>query len=220
MTKGTTLVEVRQAFPGIGFPVKFNSMSKNRLEAFSDGVLAILITIMVLELKVPHSEMIYDLIPLAPIFLSYVISFIYLAIYWNNHHHLFQAVHHVNGTILWANMNLLFWLSLIPFVTAWSGENHFSSLPVAAYGLVLMMSRISYFVLTRILIRHHGKQSTIAHAIGKDTKGIVSMVLYASAIVIAYWYPKISFLIYSSVAAMWFVPDSRIEKTVKTTSQG
>jgi uncharacterized membrane protein len=143
-----------------------------------------------------------------------------LAIYWNNHHHLFQAVHHVNGTILWANMNLLFWLSLIPFVTAWSGENHFSSLPVAAYGLVLMMSRISYFVLTRILIRHHGKQSTIAHAIGKDTKGIVSMVLYASAIVIAYWYPKISFLIYSSVAAMWFVPDSRIEKTVKTTSQG
>ena len=191
-------------------------MSKNRLEAFSDGVFAILITIMVLELKVPRSESVSDLVPLAPVFLSYVLSFIYLAIYWNNHHHLFQTVHHVSGSTLWANMILLFWLSLVPFVTSWAGENHFSPLPVAAYGIVLTMAGTSYFFLTRNLIRHHGKQSTLANAIGKDCKGLFSVVIYLAAVVIAYYqHPRISFFMYTCVAAIWFIPDSRIEKVIK-----
>ncbi len=189
-------------------------MSKNRLEAFSDGVLAIIITIMVLELKVPHGNSIEDLAPLLPVFLSYVLSFAYVAIYWNNHHHVFQAVHKVNGKVLWANMHLLFWLSLTPFVTGWAGENHFAELPVALYGVVLLCAAISYTILMRVLIRHHGKDWVVSGAVGKDFKGNISMVFYATAIVIAFWNPWISCGLYALVAAIWFVPDSRIENVI------
>lgn len=190
-------------------------MHKGRLEAFSDGVIAIIITIMVLELKVPHGEYFSDLFKLKEIILSYVISFVYIAIYWNNHHHLLQSAKNVNGKILWANVHLLFWLSLVPFVTAWSGENHFASHPVAAYGVVLLMAAISYYILTLSIISHHGKDSVLAKAVGKDIKGKISLVFYAIAIPAAFYLPLVSLFIFGLVAIIWMIPDSRIEKTMK-----
>ncbi len=190
-------------------------MHKTRLEAFSDGVLAIIITIMVLELKVPHGGAIEDLLKLTPVFLSYVLSFIYIGIYWNNHHHMLQASTRVNGAIMWANMHLLFWLSLVPFVTGWMGENHFQTLPVALYGGVLLMSAIAYYILSRALIAHHGAGSAIATALGRDVKGKASLVIYASAIPLAFWQPWAAIALYILVAVMWFIPDKRIERVVK-----
>ncbi|MFN6538610.1 MAG: TMEM175 family protein [Nostoc sp. EkiNYC01] len=189
-------------------------MGKGRLEAFSDGVIAIIITIMVLEIKVPHGSDLAALRPLIPIFLSYVLSFIYIGIYWNNHHHLLQAVRHVNGRILWANLHLLFWLSLIPFVTAWMGENHFATIPVALYGTILMLNAIAYFILTRTLISHHGSDSTLAIAVGRDFKGKVSVVFYAVAIPLAFLNSWLACVLYILVAVMWLIPDRRIEKTL------
>lgn len=189
-------------------------MGKGRLEAFSDGVLAIIITIMVLELKVPHGTDLTALRPLIPVFLSYLLSFIFLGIYWNNHHHLLQAIRHVNGRILWANMHLLFWLSLIPFATAWMGENHLAPLPVALYGIVLFFTAIAYFILTRALISHHGKDSTLAIALGEDFKGKVSLIFYALAIALAFVNSWFACALYVLVAAMWLIPDRRIEKSL------
>jgi uncharacterized membrane protein len=191
-------------------------MSKSRLEAFSDGVIAILITIMVLELNGPHEPTLDALRPLIPTFLSYVLSFIYLGIYWNNHHHLIQAVQHVNGRVLWANLHLLFWLSLIPFVTNWMGENQFARTPVALYGLILMFAGVAYYILTRELIALHGRQSTIATALGRDFKGKISVVLFLAAIPLAYISAWISCAVYFSVAIIWLIPDRRIEKTLTT----
>ena len=188
-------------------------MSKNRLEAFSDGVLAIIITIMVLELKVPHGTDLITLSPLLPVFLSYVLSFIYVGIYWNNHHHMLSASHQVNGRVLWTNLHLLFWLSLIPFVTGWMGENHFAPLPVALYGGVLFMCGAAYYVLARSLVAHHGQDSDLAHALGKDLKGLVSMVLYGMAIPLSFVVTWLAIAIYVLVAALWFIPDRRIEKS-------
>jgi uncharacterized membrane protein len=185
------------------------------MEAFSDGVLAIIITIMVLEMKVPHGADLASLRPLIPVFLSYVLSFIYLGIYWSNHHHLLQASREVNGQILWANLHLLFWLSLIPFSTNWMGENHFDTLPVALYGAVLLLAAIAYFILTRALISHHGRDSTIAAALGRDFKGKISMVFYAVAIPLAFVTAWLAWALYVLVAVMWLVPDRRIEKTVE-----
>jgi len=187
-------------------------MTKGRLEAFSDGVLAIIITIMVLELKVPDESTLEALRPRIPKFLSYVLSFVFIGIYWNNHHHLFQAVRHVNGRILWANLHLLFWLSLVPFVTAWMGETHFSSMPVAAYGAVLLTAGIAYFILTQVLMAHHGKDSAIVKAVGHDHKGQISVGIYALAIPFAFLEPWISCALYALVAIMWLVPDRRIER--------
>jgi uncharacterized membrane protein len=181
------------------------------MEAFSDGVIAIIITIMVLEIKVPHGPELADLRPLLPIFLSYILSFVFIGIYWNNHHHLLQAVHQVDGAILWANLHLLFWLSLTPFVTGWMGENHFESLPVALYGVVLLCSAIAYFILTRVLISRHGSDSPLAHAMGRDFKGKISPVFYLIAIPLAFAKPLFSCLLYVVVAVMWLVPDRRIE---------
>lgn len=189
-------------------------MGKGRLEAFSDGVLAIIITIMVLELKIPHGSDLAALRPLIPVFLSYVLSFVFLGIYWNNHHHLLQAIRHVNGRILWANLHLLFWLSLIPFVTGWMGENHFSALPVALYGTVLLCTAIAYFILTKSLISYHGKDSVLAIALGADFKGKVSMVFYAVAIPSAFVNSWFACALYIMVAVMWLIPDRRIEKTL------
>ncbi|MEH2373602.1 IS4/Tn5 family transposase DNA-binding protein [Nostoc sp.] len=189
-------------------------MGKGRLEAFSDGVIAIIITIMVLEIKVPHESDLAALRPLIPVFLSYVLSFIYIGIYWNNHHHLLQAVRHVNGRILWANLHLLFWLSLIPFVTGWMGENHFAALPVALYGTVLLLAAIAYFILTRALISHQGRDSTLAIAVGGDLKGKVSVVFYAVAIPLAFVNSWFACALYVLVAIMWLIPDRRIEKTL------
>jgi uncharacterized membrane protein len=192
-------------------------MGKGRLEAFSDGVLAIIITIMVLEIKVPHSDTLEDLKPLLPIFMSYVLSFIYIGIYWNNHHHLMQVVHKVNGAVLWSNIHLLFWLSLVPFATAWMGENHFSKWPVILYGFVLMMAGVAYYILAHCLTGIHGKDSTLAKAIGKDKKGIISVLLYIAGIIAsAFINPWIGFSIYVVVAAIWFIPDRRIEKKIET----
>lgn len=189
-------------------------MGKNRLEAFSDGVIAIIITIMVLEMKVPHGTSFQDLVPLIPVFFSYVLSFVFVGIYWNNHHHMLAAVSKVNGRVLWANMHLLFWLSLIPFVTGWMGENNFATLPVAFYGVVMLMAGSAYYLLTHILMEHHGKDSTLSRAIGKDSKGMVSLLLYAISIPAAFIHPWISLTIYIFVAIMWFVPDKRIEKQI------
>ena len=186
-------------------------MGKNRLEAFSDGVIAIIITIMVLELKVPHGADFKVLLPLWPVFMSYVLSFIYIGIYWNNHHHLMHAVHHVNGAVLWANLHLLFWLSLIPFVTAWMGENHFATVPVAAYGLILFMCAAAYSVLVRCLTHHHGENEELAAAIGSDKKGRISLLLYPSGVAFAFVHPWLGFSFYIVVALMWLVPDRRIE---------
>ena len=186
-------------------------MSKGRLEAFSDGVLAIILTIMVLELKVPHEADLAALLPLAQKFLSYVLSFVYIGIYWNNHHHLWQAAKGVNGPILWANMHLLFWLSLIPFVTGWMGENNFATIPVVFYGGVLWFAGLAYFILTRALIGHHGQDSVLAAAIGRDVKGLRSLYMYTAAIPLAFVSAWLATALYVAVAVMWFIPDRRIE---------
>lgn len=189
-------------------------MSTTRLEAFSDGVIAILITIMVLELRAPHDSSLAALRPLWPVFLSYVMSFIYLGIYWNNHHHLLHAAEHVNGRILWANLHLLFWLSLVPFATAWMGENHFAGWSVALYGAVLLSAAIAYLILVRALLTLHGSKSLLATALGSDFKGKISILLYALAIALTFVNNWIGFAIYVIVAIMWFVPDKRIERQV------
>ena len=189
-------------------------MSKGRLEAFSDGVNAILITIMVLELRAPHSADWAALRPLLPTFLSYVLSFVFLGIYWSNHHHLLQAVRHVDGRVLWANLHLLFWLSLTPFVTSWMGDSHFAALPAAAYGVVQLLAACAYTILTLVLIARHGKDSTLARAMGSDRKGKLSIALYALAIVAASYDPRISCALYVTVALIWLAPDRRIEKVL------
>lgn len=189
-------------------------MSKGRMEAFSDGVLAVIITIMVLEMKSPHGTSLAALQPVLPVFLSYVLSFIYIGIYWNNHHHLLQAAQHVAGGILWANLHLLFWLSLFPFATAWMGENHFAPLPVALYGVVLLFAAIAYFLLVKALIARHGADSTLAASIGRDRKGKASVVVYAVAIPLSFVQPWIACACYVLVAIMWLVPDPRIEKAL------
>ena len=189
-------------------------MTTGRLEAFSDGVLAIVITIMVLEMEVPHGSDFASLTPILPVFLSYVLSFVFLGIYWNNHHHLLQAATEVNGRVLWANLHLLFWLSLIPFVTGWMGENSFSSLPVAAYGTILLLAGLAYTLLSRALISHHGDESTLAVAFGRDLKGKVSVGLYAVAIPLAFLSSWLALLLYVIVALMWLVPDRRIEDSI------
>ncbi len=189
-------------------------MTKGRIEAFSDGVLAIIITIMVLELRPPEGSHIEDLRGLAPVLVSYVLSFAYIGIYWNNHHHLFQAVRAVGGRVLWANLHLLFWLSLVPFATAWMGEREFASDPVAVYGAVLLFAAIAYFILVRALIAIQPDDAPLAAAIGTDTKGKVSPLLYAAAIPIALVAPWVSFGIYVLVAMIWIVPDTRIERTI------
>ncbi len=189
-------------------------MSKGRLEAFSDGVIAIIITIMVLEFQVPHEASLEALRPLIPIFLSYVLSFIYIGIYWNNHHHLFHAVQRVNGRALWANLHLLFWLSLVPFATAWLDESHFALWPTALYGAILLMAGLSYYILSRVLLAHHSNDSALARALGQDYKGRVSLLIYLVAIVLAFVNPQLSLALYVVVAIMWFIPDWRIEKQV------
>ncbi len=189
-------------------------MFKNRLEAFSDGVLAIVITVMVLEMKVPHGTGLAALRPVLPVFLSYVLSFVYIGIYWNNHHHLFQAVRNVKGGVLWANLHLLFWLSLFPFVTGWLGENHFSTLPVALYGVVLLMAAIAYFILTQALLVCHAPDSDLARALGRDVKGRVSVVIYAGGIGLAFIQPWIAIALYVVVALLWLVPDRRFERVL------
>ena len=186
-------------------------MSKVRLEAFSDGVIAILITIMVLELKVPHGADASALRPLLPVFLSYVLSFVFLGIYWNNHHHMLHLADRINGRILWANLHLLFWLSLVPFVTGWMGENHSSGLPTAVYGLVLLLAGVAYLILQNAIIAQQGPGSRLAEAVGEDTKGKLSAALYAVAIPLAFVQPWISEGLYVLVALMWLVPDPRIE---------
>jgi uncharacterized membrane protein len=190
-------------------------LGKSRLEAFSDGVIAIIITIMVLEMKVPHGDDLAALKPLIPVFISYVLSFVFIGIYWNNHHHLIHAVKQVNGPILWANMHLLFWLSVVPFVTGWMGENHFHTVPVALYGVVLFMAGVAYFNLVRVLVKHHGTDSTLAKAIGSDFKGKVSLLAYAAAIPLAFVSEWLSMGLYFAVAALWFIPDRRIESAIK-----
>ena len=189
-------------------------MHKTRLEAFSDGVLAIIITIMVLELKVPHEDSLEAIRPLFPVFLSYVLSFVYVGIYWNNHHHLFQAAQKISGSVLWANLHLLFWLSLLPFVTGWMGENHFASLPVAFYGFVLLMAASAYWILVRAIIATDGADSLLAKAIGKDRKGSLSVVIYAIAVPLAFVVPWIAEALYVGVALVWLIPDRRIERTL------
>ena len=189
-------------------------MGKGRLEAFSDGVIAIIITIMVLELKVPPGDSLVALRPLLPDFLCYVLSFIYIGIYWNNHHHMLHAVQRINGPILWANLHLLFWLSLIPFVTRWTGENNFAATPVSMYGVVFLMAAIAYYILMHALIRHHGKDSPLARAVGNDFKGKISVVIYAIAILLAFINRWVAFGLYCLVALLWVIPDRRIEKTV------
>jgi len=191
------------------------NVGKNRMEAFSDGVLAIIITIMVLELAVPHQADLSALRPLIPIFLSYVLSFLHLGIYWNNHHHLLQVTQQVDGRVLWANLHLLFWLSLIPFVTGWMGENEFAAWPVALYGMVLLFSAIAYFILSRVLLAIHGKDSTLGTALGDDFKGKVSVLIYMVAVPLAFVSPWIAGGLYVFVAVMWLIPDPRIEKTIE-----
>ena len=190
-------------------------MDKVRLEAFSDGVLAIIITIMVLEIKVPHGDTLLVLKPLLPLVLSYILSFVYIGIYWNNHHHMMHTVTQVNGAILWANMHLLFWLSLIPFSSGWMGENHFAKWPVILYGVNLTMCAIAYAILSNSLIKLHGTDSTLAKAIGKDSKGKVSITLYFAGIVLTFFHPMLGMAIYAVVAGIWFIPDRRIEERVE-----
>ncbi len=189
-------------------------MGKNRLEAFSDGVIAIIITIMVLEMKVPHGTDFAALWPLVPVFGSYVMSFVYIGIYWNNHHHMLHATGSVDGRILWANLHLLFWLSLIPFASGWMGENHFETLPVMLYGVLLFMCGTAYYILSRSIIAHDGRQSTLAIAVGADRKGLLSMVLYVVAVALALVSTVAAIAIYAGVAAMWLIPDRRISKVL------
>jgi uncharacterized membrane protein len=191
-------------------------MTKGRLEAFSDGVLAVIITIMVLELAAPEAPTWQALHHLAPKGLSYLLSYVFVGIYWSNHHHLLQVTEHVNGSVLWANLHLLFWLSLVPFATAWMGETHFLSTPVALYGLVLLMAAIAYFILTRALLALHPRDSKLAIALGADFKGKISVVYYVAAVAISHWYPRVACGIYVLVAIMWLVPDRRIEKMMGT----
>lgn len=189
-------------------------MTKNRIEAFSDGVLAIIITIMVLELKVPHGTDWGSLEPVLPFFLSYVLSFIYLAIYWNNHHHMLHTVVNVTGGILWANMHLLFWLSMIPFTTGWMAENHFAPNPIALYGINLLMAAISYYILQTLILKVHGKDGVLSKAIGRDIKGKISPVMYIIAIIFSFYNQWVSAALYIAVALMWLIPDKRIERTI------
>lgn len=189
-------------------------MNKNRLEAFSDGVLAIIITIMILEIKVPQGEDFTDLYPLFPKFISYVLSFLYIGIYWNNHHHLLQGLTKVNGKILWANLHLLFWLSLIPVSTGWLGEHYFAKAPVTLYGIILFMSAIAFLILQNVIISSEGQSSLLGRALGNDSKGRISQALYFSAIVVSFFNEWISIIIYFVVAFIWLIPDSRIEKTL------
>lgn len=191
-------------------------MGKNRLEAFSDGVIAIIITIMVLELKVPHGEGIETLAPLLPVFLSYVLSFVYLGIYWNNHHHMLHVTQRVTGTILWANLHLLFWLSLIPFATGWMGENHFAAAPSALYGAVLLMAGVAYLILQQLIIASQGPHSILKKAVRGDWKGKVSPVLYAVAILSTFWWQWIALGLYVVVALLWLIPDRRIEHVLRS----
>jgi uncharacterized membrane protein len=190
-------------------------MQKNRLEAFSDGVLAIIITIMVLEIKVPHGDSLDTLKPLLPVFFSYVLSFIYVGIYWNNHHHMLHAARKVSGGVLWANLHLLFWLSLLPFASGWMGENHFAPLPVALYGVVLLMAGFAYWLLARSIIKADGPDSLLAKAIGRDRKGNASVVAYLIAIPLTFFNEWLAGAIYVGVALMWLIPDRRIEKALK-----
>ena len=187
-------------------------MHKGRLEAFSDGVIAVIITIMVLEMKVPHGDEPGALAPLIPVFVSYVLSYVYVGIYWNNHHHMLLAARTIDGPILWANLHLLFWLSLVPFVTGWMGENHFAQIPVALYGFVLLMSALSYTLLLRCLIKHEGTDSRLAAAVGSDFKGKISVVIYVAAILLCLVNRWIAFALYYVVALLWFIPDRRIER--------
>jgi TMEM175 potassium channel family protein len=193
-------------------------MGKGRLEAFSDGVMAIIITIMVLEFKTPQGVDLAALRPVLPVLMSYALSFIYLGIYWNNHHHLLQAASKVNGRILWYNLHLLFWLSLVPFVTSWMGPNRAVALPVALYGFVLLMAGFAYYFLECALAAHHGQGSALAIARGKDFKGLASIAIYAAAIAAAFWRPEVALALYVAVALMWFVPDRRIEKALERTA--
>ena len=195
-------------------------MGTGRLEAFSDGVIAIIITIMVLEMRVPHGTDIGALRPLLPVLLSYLLSFVYLGIYWNNHHHMLHVTHRVGGTVLWANLHLLFWLSLVPFVTGWMGENHFAPLPTALYGVVLLMAAIAYYVLQRAILAGEGPGSVLAAAVGSDIKGKVSPLLYLVAVPAAFLDQRISGAIYVGVALMWLVPDPRIERMLEAHASG
>ena len=191
-------------------------MGKGRMEAFTDGVIAVIITILVLELKVPHDTDLETLAPLVPVFLSYVLSFAFIGLYWNNHHHMFHAVQRINGATLWANLHLLFWLSLVPFVTGWMDENHFAPVTVAAFGVVLLCAALAYTILTRVLLRLHGHDSTLARALGRDFKGLVSLAIYVVAIALAFFYPLVSCALYAAVAAMWLWPDQRFERLLQT----
>lgn len=190
-------------------------MHKARLEAFTDGVVAIIITIMVLEIKVPHGENWLTLLPLWPKLLSYMLSFLYVGIYWNNHHHTMQAVKSVNGSVLWSNLHLLFWISLLPFSTGWMGENHFAKQPMLLYGLNLLMTAIAYFIWAQCLLTHHGKESPLAQAFGRDMKGKASLLLYAVGIGMTFLEPWIGFAIYAFVAAMWLIPDRRMDQALE-----
>jgi uncharacterized membrane protein len=194
-------------------------MNKNRMEAFSDGVIAVIITIMVLEIKSPHGTALSDLRPLLPVFFSYVMSFVYVGIYWNNHHHLLHATQHVTGGVLWANLHLLFWLSLTPFATAWMGENHFAPWTVALYGTVLLLAAIAYTILTKALIAHHGKNSTLAESIGSDRKGKFSIAVYVVAVLLSFRLPRIACALYVVVAIVWLIPDPRIERKLVNDSR-
>lgn len=190
-------------------------MSKNRLEAFSDGVLAIIITIMVLELKVPHGTNATVLLPMLPVFGSYVLSYLYVGIYWNNHHHLLHSMQKVSGGILWANLHLLFWLSLLPFTTGWMGENHLAAIPTALYGFNLVMAGVAYYVLSRTIIAFEGKESLLATAVGRDLKGVLSIVIYFVAMLMAFLSPWVANALYFTVAIVWLIPDRRIERRLR-----
>ncbi|WP_374165925.1 TMEM175 family protein [Arcticibacter sp. MXS-1] len=191
-------------------------ITKQRLEAFSDGVIAIIITIMVLEIKTPHAADLESLKPLIPVFISYVLSFLYVGIYWTNHHHMILAAKSVNGKILWANLNLLFWLSLIPFVTAWMGENHFARWPVIFYGIILILNSLAYKLLAYMLVRHHGSDSVLNKAIGRDLKGWFSIVVYGIAVAASFINSSAGLILYFLVAALWLIPDRRIERSVNS----
>ena len=191
-------------------------METNRLEAFSDGVFAVIITIMVLEMKVPHASDLQALGPVLPVFLTYVLSFVYLGIYWNNHHHLLKAAPCINGGIMWANLHLLFWLSLFPFVTGWMGENHFTPIPSALYGVVTLLAAIAYFILQCLIVRQAGPNSKLAAALGADWKGKISPVFYATGVAMSFFQPWIAVCIYSVVAVMWLIPDRRLQRVLET----